>query len=100
MSVTLDIRANGHPTEKGNSSCDVDADDPNRIATMPQQLGMIAGRALVRTVLVVDAKQSSRLEQDAAANVVVRTPLVWFDRRNKRVIGRLQGPSGLSKDTP
>jgi len=40
MSVTLDIRTNGHPTEHGNSSYDVNADDTNRIATVPQQLGL------------------------------------------------------------
>jgi hypothetical protein len=96
MSLALDVSTNGHPANHGNSSRHIDADDANHIATVPQQLGMIAGHALVRTVLVVDAEQSSRLEQDTAANVVIRTPLVCFDRRNQRVIGGVHAPSTAS----
>src|SRR6476659_6136845 len=89
MSAALDIRTNRHPTQHRISTRDIDPDDTNRITTMEQQLGMISCRALVRTVLVVDAELSACLEQHVAANLVVVSPLTGFDRRHQRVVPRL-----------
>jgi hypothetical protein len=62
MPEPLDIRTNCYSAKYRRCCIDVDPNDTDGIATVKQQLGMVARRLLIWPIFVVDAKLSACFE--------------------------------------
>ena len=92
MSTALHIAPNRDATEHRISADDIDPDHTDRLIPMQQQLGKMSLRALVWMTLIVNPKLAPRLEQHAAANVVVAGPVTCLHGRHQNVIRRVHVP--------
>ena len=86
MPQPLNIRTNRNPAEDCDCRIDVDSHDADRLAAIEQELRIVAERALVGTIFLVDAKLSACLEQHCPADLVIGAPLGPISRRDQLVI--------------
>ena len=86
MAVSLSIGSNGYAAKDSGGAVNVYAYRADRIASINQELRVVADRSLVRMVLIVGPEFPSCLEQHLTPNIVVRLPLGRIGWRHKFVV--------------